>query len=926
LRPVAAAVDSAVALRLPNAPELFEGRDRELRWLVERLRAHRPSTLWSPPGLGKTGLALRALADARSAVSVSVTDYATEAAFLGALYDALARAAADPAPRARSAITAAERIAAIVARLEQLAVPVLVEDLHGLPEATAESLLLGVARHCRRATFVATTRRRPKHDDLIEHTLRLEPLTDDAVARIVRHLRPDIDPARLAEVVASAAGSPRLARQNALGLDARRSVLEGVAPGSSALVRALSELEAPIDASGGPDGDREVADLIDGGFVERTADGLRIVDSLRDLVRAGTLDRTASRREALRMAASDPRPGASFEVLRLALEIGDRAAAEVALAKDGAALLHMGYGEALFAIITRHGAQRGSAVLGSSCLAIADWLRSGPSLEWACEQPEPASSRDRLIWCRLRALGGDVRGAEEASERLASELTEPDAHAEAASLHADIVSWSGDAARAVALLDAIDAPKGRLSVDRDLRLVVALVRAGDAARAAVVVRSAIDDYDRLDPPVRLALREPLLSALLAASSFRGIERLLGTADPVPGAPTSEVFASLAMATERGHVALARRVLAVARVGAEGSAALRFAAGYNDLRLRTAFGPFEGLVAEGRRTIAAVERCGVKDFVAYLHGAQAAAAIAVGEIDDAPRAEAKREGEGSALLAHAWHAIVGLRRGNVPERIGSTGKNAFEVELAVTRYEIEHDIATDDLAVAAQRIDEVLDRARDEGLVLDELTFLALRVDVSLLRGPDHARAADRHADDLHARATAVGSRRFELEAQLAKWSLSSPRPADVLLTLAESNDGPVARRRALALLARPSRLDTLDARVVAAMSTRRGLLLDVARKCVELPGGRRVELGGSSLHVKLLEAFFQSGGAASKEALARRVWDLRTYHPHRDDKRIQVAIHRLRHAIEDDPANPRIIVRVGDDYRVTSDIALRRLD
>ncbi len=57
----------------------------------------------------------------------------------------------------------------------------------------------------------------------------------------------------------------------------------------------------------------------------------------------------------------------------------------------------------------------------------------------------------------------------------------------------------------------------------------------------------------------------------------------------------------------------------------------------------------------------------------------------------------------------------------------------------------------------------------------------------------------------------------------------------------------------------------------------------------------------------------------------RGAWGLATYHPHRDDRRLHVAVHRLRHFVEEDPRRPLLLLREGDTYRLGAPISLGRL-
>ncbi len=913
---------------MPNAPEVFEGRQVELEWLTSRLETARPTILWSPPGLGKTGLVLRALAGLGFERGVILSAEELGSTFLPTLHRSLAEAAGVKIRRADRAVPASDLVADVVALLERVDAPVVLEDLHSLPDATTDALLIGVGRHCRRARLVISTRRRPAHDDLTERTLVLEPLADAAIERVVRRLRPAIDTERLATIVATSAGSPRLARQNALGLDVHRSIVESLSERQRKLVQALGEIDRPVDLAASDVPEEEVVGLIERGFLERWGDGLRVVPNLRPLVRASVLDKQAARREALRLASTDDRPALRFEVVRLAVALADHDRVARVLQDELRSFLALGYAEALFDVLVPDNERRPPARLLSSCFTIADWMRGGRSLRWACAEPEPPASEDKLVWCRLLAHGGAVDRAKERAEAMAATLASGRARADAALLHADIVSWSGDASSAVRLLEAMGPFEGALAVHRELRLAVALARSGDAARAETVARAAFRDWERLEPADQLATRAALVPALLATSSFRGLERLLGTAELPAGAPATEVFALLATTVERGLVENARGALERARVFAEGSLSLTFAVRYNELRLRTLLGPFAGLEEAARAAIADDRMAAVRDFVAYLYAAGAAIAVTCGSRVDWALSSSIVDGEGNLLVARAWHAILAQRRGEAAI-LPSVARCTAETRIAGGRLAIEKQLLDGELDGAERDLDASIALAREEGLAVEELALLALRVDVRLCTGSGARARTESAARELDVLARSIGSRRFEVEAELALWAVSTERPAARLLAIVAETESPVARRRASALLARPADLDRVDQKVVAAMAAlseaRSVVVVDVDAKRVRLPSGKEVDLGASPLSLKLLQTLFRSGGEATKRSLAEQVWDLRVYHPHRDDKRLQVAIHRLRHAIEEDPSRPALVVRREDTYRLTVPILLGRV-
>ena len=78
--------------------------------------------------------------------------------------------------------------------------------------------------------------------------------------------------------------------------------------------------------------------------------------------------------------------------------------------------------------------------------------------------------------------------------------------------------------------------------------------------------------------------------------------------------------------------------------------------------------------------------------------------------------------------------------------------------------------------------------------------------------------------------------------------------------------------------------------------------------------GRWIDLTTAPLSQQIIAVVADAGGAISKDDLVRRAWGEPDYHPLRHDKRMQIAVHRLRRQIEDDPAVPRRLITTPDGY------------
>jgi hypothetical protein len=166
----------------------------------------------------------------------------------------------------------------------------------------------------------------------------------------------------------------------------------------------------------------------------------------------------------------------------------------------------------------------------------------------------------------------------------------------------------------------------------------------------------------------------------------------------------------------------------------------------------------------------------------------------------------------------------------------------------------------------------------------------------------------------------------------------------VLADIAISDGDPTVTRSASALLAGETPSDPLARAVVEATRHRLGGLelgpMGGADRGAATPAwtydalrhrlwraGNTIDLSGKPMLRTLLEALLEAGGAMDKASIAAAVWQVRAYHPLRDDKRVHVSIGRLRKLIEDDPRRPELLTTSADGYcfgAVTPGAWLRR--
>lgn len=894
---------------------------------MARLQTKPLSIVWGPPGLGKTGLALRVAQDLGrdDILFSSALDTPDAATFLRDLAQRLTKSTAEEALWSPRGGRDTDLLPVLLELAERAGATLLLDDLHALPDGLFERLILLVNRYAQKSRWAVLTRNRPSHQELADKTLRLDPLPLEDLVRLVQRCAPWRTAEEVERLARSALGSPYRARRLVLA--------ESRAPGGSPL--ADLSLQAQRAALGlrmlgiavplPPDVERE---LDERGLLRFESSGVRLDDRLRALVDAEPLDVAEGRRAALDLLRNEETPKVWFETLRLAAASGDLAPIGDLLTRHRVALFTMGYAAPIFELLR----SIETPALFSHLLACADWCSGGPSLAWAIARDPPQDPAERLVYLRLLTHGGALARALEGARDLVAHGP-PELRAPASILLADFLRTAGDIEAAIELLEGLEVDNERDRIDRDLRRAMALAVAGQVHRSNALLDGLLRDIAELDNRQSRPLRVALAGALLAAARFRDLERLLGTTEPPADARGSELFAYLALSVERGRVALGRRLLERVRPHVEDSVILRFIHGYNEIRIRLAAGPLPGLEEVARTNALDGRALEYPELVVWARCARAQVDLVLSPPATLHELPAGMPGLPRAprMLLAAWQSILAARRG-VLEPPPRASELPVDVTLAVLRSEAETAILSDALAKAEETLTRAIELSRRHGLLLEEASLVALQADVRLLaaEGSRGGRAlAELAARDLQTIASQLGSERFAAEARLSAHLASPERDAQALVELSQSAASPVARRRAAAILGLSATLDSLDRRIVETAAGRPRqegpLILDVERKALCLPSRRVVDLSSAELHVRMLVVLARGRGQASKEELVIGAWEQVSYHPHRDDRRLHVAVHRLRQLLEQDPRNPQILLREGDGYRLGAPVTLGKV-
>jgi hypothetical protein len=213
-----------------------------------------------------------------------------------------------------------------------------------------------------------------------------------------------------------------------------------------------------------------------------------------------------------------------------------------------------------------------------------------------------------------------------------------------------------------------------------------------------------------------------------------------------------------------------------------------------------------------------------------------------------------------------------------------------------------------------------DRAVEFGRGVDQAEVCTVLAEAYATAGPGPGNRAAllELATELETLAREFPSRRFELD---AKWiRATAGEEIDLEELAAAGANAPIAARRASALLGRPAKLDARDRQVLTGLGhappeDTGELALSERTREVVLPNGGRASLAKSEMCFAVLRELVRAGDVVTKEALAARVWEVREYHPLRDDKRLQMTVGRLRARLAEAGAG-ELVLTVQNGYRL----------
>ncbi len=861
---------------------IFVGRVRETARLRALLRDEPVTLVLGRGGIGKTSLVKHALAR-RRAIWVGARPGDDERA----IWLALARAIATSELLVPADDSTAALRAAVMDALESHRAVTVVDDVHFLEPADARSLARA-CRRSRRARWVLVGRMRAP-DRLASSSVVLEDLDARALGRLARAAAPRRSASDRRRFVALADGSPLLllrALANGGTSDAAE-VVDALSKRAEPLLELLSALNLCIAP--------ETARTLAGRPVPRhpdivkTPEGLRLHDARRDARAPARPNRSLAKRLGDSAGSTEDAP-AALEAIRFALEADDVPAAVATLDRHLDGIVEAGLGERLAPLLLG----RSEAELAEPRLRLAVRL-GGQVLAEVLEDPRPTTQA-----ARVRYAEALIR---------ASRLAEAKAilDAEPRSLEVDYLLgrtlyFMGDIDAAWALLESRrDDPRARAQL---ARIHATRGSYGEAIRVADELSSVEPDLSPFARrQVEIARTDVYASAGRLAQVMallrRQLRGKLSGAQPWGNQVSLALLAQLE--AEHGDLPAAKRIVAALRPAAARSATVRCECRATEARILAVEGDLAGALALAEECAADAERRGHRVQAGWLGVLGAVIAWIAGK--PLPLSVPTVHDAQSRFVA-ALRLMQAVREGSSGEPLGAPKAEPIDAHVFESFARATVAFVEGDLAGAERLLRGATAAAEEHGYVVYAHEAKRLLFDVLFVAGKD--RAASAVADELHRWGAAVGSTRFQLEAELARALLAPEPPIAVLERIAGApNAAPSAARRARALLGEGRAVDRVDAKVLAACrwagkvrslgaADRASWGLHLGAGHVWLPDGRKLKTPSHALHAKILRAIVEAGGELEKEALVARVWGIADYHPLRDDKRLYVAIMRLR--------------------------------
>ncbi len=947
--------------RLPNPPPIFVGRENEAACLRDAIERCPATVVCGIGGLGKTALVnhtMRRFFGAETARTMMIRLLPGQSAkgSLSEIVRALAAVSGvDEIEWSRLQADSDVMIAAAIDLAEDGDVWVVLDDAHHCEASTLGALLGSVARYARKARWIATSREIPALEDLPEQVIALGAIATGDLRTLAERCAPNLDAASLDRIASGAHGSPWQLRQALPGsvFPARDDVIAGVDEGSLDVLRALAVLEAPapveILARMTLTPEPRVLDSLERrGFIERSLAGLRLHDVARPMLRS----RFAPEREVWvaratkALGADESADGATtLERLRLYLDDGRVSEANGLLVERYGALRVAGFLPHLSDLLR---ATEDATLARFRMRAIVD----GADLEGASSLAEPGgrATEDRLLWARVLVMRGEfLKGADAARAALVD--APDDTKVELGLLEAKCAVNFGDVERARKRLETLEPKSEDQRAMRDVALANVMLKKGDDFPGALALATDVAHrHAALGPAARREVGEALVDHFIRSGNLREAMDAYGTYTRREDGglrvhvSLSDLITQTTLAVQSGALAQTEELLTKFASFAERSPFLRSHFLRIDIKRRLTAGDLAGLegaiddfaraaVADGNGDTYAVSRS-YRAWIAQLR------ATPIPEDSAMPLTSMTQ-----ALIVEIARQTHAVRRGEAVPWLATPPPAIFPAQIKIIALALaaQNALLLGDEESTLRLAGDAARLSVSEGWEPHEADAQCILCDAAIVFDREDLLAGA--AARLGSLAERFPSQRFLGESRFAR-AVSPRDPPDpvILEELAAMPDvAPVAARRAQALLGGDPLLDLLDRAVLDAIRRRAahfrveclaggptspwraGWGMDESRTSVWTPERGLVSFASKPLFWRVLTTIADAGGRATKDDLATKAWSARDYHPLHDDKRMQVAMHKLRALIEEDPKRPTRLVTVADGYAFGDREPMRRV-
>jgi hypothetical protein len=921
---------------------VYVGRRAESEHLRAALMRGSAAAVWGLGGLGKTALVLHAIHQhfpAREGDALFVRVPQDERApFASAeVFRALLATSGEPnAERFSRAATPQLRIASALELAEDRTRWVVVDDAHHGDERDLADLIDAVTKYARRSRWVFTSRVAPANLPR-EQVVLLEAMAREDLVALALACVPGLASEKAESLAAAAQGSPWNLRNRVAGPHAREedSLLASLSDDEAAAVESLSVLHVavPRELLGrvAPRIDRGALEKLAGrAFFEETPEGVCAHDVARPLVlaRAGARGREVSERVARALGAvpAERLPAAiALDLVRLLLSLGETRRALELVDISYPRFRSDGYLGTLMAhLVPAADSSRGELLRLRCAVDSRD-----PRLLADLHPPRSRDAEARLLWAWALFWRGLLGEAAELAAQLRADAA-PDVAFEAALLAARCAIFVGDVAKAN--LDAARPRTPEQHMARDLVQALTLVRASQfeaGLELAQRVSGSLTGRESVPSEIREQLAEIFLRLGRNFDAHRTLQ-IEGVSHPFSPS-LAEVLQRTTIAVQSGALQDARALLARFAVFAEASPLLRAHLRRLTIRLRLTAGGFAGLEDEITRLEAESTGVGTGDGYSSARSYRWVLASSLGEerIAEPARPFALRSSTQELGIDVARAAHEARRGGRVLPQ--DDGFPSIEPRIIMAIGASVDALLHGDPAAAMRLASSACAWSREHGWALHLGEAHWQLAEIALVYDKDDV--LENAVSALAELGEAFPSPRFACEARLlASVGARAPFDPSVLARIAREEDvSPAAARQAQALLGDDPRLDDVDRLVLGAVRRRAGGLhvervgagtgpgagawgLDETRMSAWTEDGRAVSFASTPMLWNVVKAIADRGGSASKGDLATSVWGVRDYHPLRDDKRLQVAVRKVRMLLEENPSAPTRLITTADGY------------